>query len=74
VDRAKEVLVHLEAGRFDRVELSSRPHPKDQLELFTPALEEWRADLAQVDVDRLTPLDAFLLLDRWRKKYLGSDS
>jgi DNA mismatch repair protein MutS len=74
LDRAREVLKHLEAGRFDRVEMSTHETSRVQLELFTPALEEWRSELRRLDVDRMTPVEALAALDRLKRKYVDESA
>lgn len=71
LDRARDVLGHLEAGRFDQVEQSVHEGGALQLSLFTPLTEEWRADLEKIDTDRLTPLEALEALHRLKRKYGG---
>jgi DNA mismatch repair protein MutS len=71
LERAREVLEHLEAGRLDRVEESLHETEPPQLDLFSPPAEEVLEELAELDPERLTPIDALAALDRLRRKYLG---
>jgi DNA mismatch repair protein MutS len=71
LERAREVLEHLEAGRLDRVEESLHETEPPQLDLFSPPAEEVLEELAELDPERLTPIEALAALDRLRRKYLG---
>lgn len=71
LDRARQVLALLEAGRLDRVEESVTEESTPQLELFEPPEAEWLQELESINPEQLTPLEALSLLDRLRQKYLG---
>jgi DNA mismatch repair protein MutS len=67
--RAREILGHLEAGRFDLVELRKDGGESPQLDLFEDRTEAWVEELRALDVDRMTPIEAMLALQRLRNKY-----
>ena len=75
VDRAKEILADIEEdaeGLAPRIAKASR-HGKakdgpQQLGLFSPARSEIEAEIEELDLDRLTPIEALLLLREWRQK------
>jgi len=73
VMRAREILANLETGELDDRGLPKLAHEKEhpprggQLNLFSnggPLFQE----LKNLDVDRLTPLDALQVLYRWKKR------
>jgi len=75
VDRAREILAALETDeltRGGRPSVSGTPNePQRQLGLFQaapPADDRFRATLAALDVDRMTPLDALTTLARLKKE------
>ena len=75
VDRAREILAALERDeltRGGRPSVSGTPNePQRQLGLFQaapPADDRFRAALAALDVDRMTPLDALTTLARLKKE------
>lgn len=45
-----------------------------QLALFQPAMEPLSEELARLDLSRLTPLQALMLLHEWQQKYSKSDN
>jgi DNA mismatch repair protein MutS len=61
VARARTLLAGLESGRAVG---PPAPEPAAQLTLFAPGEERVRRELAAIDVERLTPLDALALLAR----------
>jgi DNA mismatch repair protein MutS len=67
VERAREVLARLEAGRrrADLIETPVRP----QLTLFEPVGHELLDALAELDLDGLTPLEALTLLNAWKRRF-----
>jgi len=80
VDRAREILMHLEAGRSaETVPLTNAGVPapeqaRDQLALFVPARESARLDevrraLDALDVNQLTPLDALTRLAELNRSF-----
>jgi DNA mismatch repair protein MutS len=73
VGRAREILEKHEAsGRNLSDDLSPRASRdnvrRDQLALFSPAEEELRRDLARIDIDRTSPLEALRILADLKKK------
>jgi DNA mismatch repair protein MutS len=78
VERARQILSALERdelARGGRPTVSGTPsNPQQQLGLFQPSeadsakVDELRAKLAGVDVDRLTPLEALTLLAELKKE------
>ncbi|MGE4298564.1 MAG: DNA mismatch repair protein MutS [Desulfovibrionaceae bacterium] len=79
VERAKTVLAELEAKARDRDDTLTAPRAVAQSLLpgFAPCAEGAPAAaghpmldaLRSVDVDRLTPMDALTLLNRWKKEW-----
>ncbi len=72
VQRAREVLLELESDGHDR-NGNGRAHDlidRPQLSLFaaTPPDDGLRAEIAAVDVDAMTPLDALRVLYEWRER------
>ncbi|GBD26428.1 DNA mismatch repair protein MutS [bacterium HR30] len=68
VQRAKEILRNLEQGEFDaagrpRLARAERDSTAPaQMPLFAPVTDFWREELARIDVDHLTPVEALLRL------------
>jgi DNA mismatch repair protein MutS len=62
--RAILILDMLEKGVW------SPSHAKEQLPLFSTHDDPLRDELRLLDLHRLSPLEAILILERWRKKYL----
>lgn len=68
VRRAKEVLANLEQGELDaagrpRIARTKRePAAPAQMPLFAPQPDVWREELARIDIDQLTPMEALLRL------------
>jgi DNA mismatch repair protein MutS len=76
IARAQEVLALLEAeGRRGRAELPGRS-ASTQLSIFesgpTPEEREVLDALRELDVERISPIEALSLLDRWRSRLRGS--
>jgi DNA mismatch repair protein MutS len=65
VDRAREILHALEAGRF----ATAGEAPSGQLTLFEPADGELLAELRTLEPEAMTPLEAISLLTRWKRRY-----
>ncbi len=64
IKRAQEMLAKLEKNG----NRTSSPPKQEQLSfLHPPAEEKWIAALKQLDLNRLTPLDALRLLSEWQK-------
>ncbi len=70
VARAREVLARLEEGRFARSAGDSRP-PAPQLTLFEPVGHELLDELADLEPETMTPMEALALLAAWKKRYGG---
>jgi DNA mismatch repair protein MutS len=73
IARAQEVLGLLEAeGRRTRTRLPGRAVPQPQLSLFesgpTPEEREILEALRQLEIDRISPVEALTLLDRWQSR------
>jgi DNA mismatch repair protein MutS len=67
VDRAREVLAGFEGGsRTPPPRPASGSAPR-QLPLFAPAEDPVLAELRGLDVDGLTPVQALVILSRWRE-------
>ncbi len=68
VNRAYEILQRLEQGHVARERLSAAPPPTAQLDLFAPPspVQAVATALGDLDVDRLTPLEALLKLHEWK--------
>jgi DNA mismatch repair protein MutS len=73
ISRAKEILLELEEEEMKdlekkrkRILLKSRK--TKQLPLFTPAEQTLLDELRNLDVARMTPLDALNTLNQWKKK------
>jgi len=68
VRRAKEILANLEQAELDATGQPrlARAHEErteaTQMPLFVPAVDQLRDELAQIDVERLTPIEALLRL------------
>ncbi len=74
IDRAREVLKNLESGEFERegeprLARSRRAPrlPSPQLSLFAAGPDPLRERLQQLDIDRLTPVEALNLLSDMKK-------
>ena len=75
VDRARAVLVRLQAERgkeidrsADKTTVGSRPSGGDQFELFAIAEHPLANRLQELDLDRLSPLEALNLLVTWKSE------
>ncbi|MBM3300183.1 MAG: DNA mismatch repair protein MutS, partial [Deltaproteobacteria bacterium] len=76
--RAREILSNLEKEEIDpaghpRLSRHRNPARKDQdgpyqVELFAHPGDELLRDLEQIEIDRLTPLDALNLLAEWKQR------
>ena len=67
LDRARAVLKSLEAGH----RVASTSSPADQLALFAPAEDPLLAELRAMDLDGLTPREAFARLVDLQRRALG---
>jgi DNA mismatch repair protein MutS len=77
VERAKEILAQLEDEHLDaegRPRIAAREKPRKserQRSLFAPAEHPLVEELRRLDLERITPLEAFELLRRWRETLDG---
>ncbi len=76
VERARQILRNLEQGELDEAgmpRLAHAPEPGGaaQMGLFTPSERRVIDELAIVDVDRLTPIDALGILARLKTRLRG---
>ncbi|HBE06572.1 MAG TPA: hypothetical protein DCY85_08815, partial [Firmicutes bacterium] len=85
LERAREILVDLERTAADELSMvvrktgtsvasavaaaSENAKPVQQLALFQPTSEPLAAELARLDLSRLTPLEALTLLHEWQHRY-----
>jgi DNA mismatch repair protein MutS len=69
LDRAAQILENLppEDGAAVPKRGRAAPAAQPQLDLFAPE-DELRTELRSVDVDRLTPLEALVLLAKWKQQ------
>ncbi|MHB8378172.1 MAG: DNA mismatch repair protein MutS [Dehalococcoidia bacterium] len=72
VQRAREVLIELERGTDGRVPKRAAPSPQLPLIAPEPREDPLRAELAALDVDGMTPLDALNRLYELRERARGS--
>ena len=69
ISRAREILAQLEArGGTPVAPTPPRPIPERQLSLFAPPPHPILDEIREADPDRMTPLDALLLLKGWRER------
>jgi DNA mismatch repair protein MutS len=69
--RARSVLRDLEKNENPVIPGRSNA-PTAQLSFIQwedPAVQEWRAELEQLDPNAMTPMDALMLLHRWKKEF-----
>jgi DNA mismatch repair protein MutS len=75
IGRAQEILANLEGQEYDELgaprlsrSLDGSKPPSGQMQLFgeTHPRSEVEEELAQIDLDTLTPLDALTILHRWK--------
>jgi DNA mismatch repair protein MutS len=74
-ERAKQILAQLESEHLDesgRPKIAARgkkrPRGDMQLSLFGPAHHPLLDEIKEIETDRLTPLDALLLLRQWKDR------
>lgn len=70
LDRAREILQALESGGDAAIPVPAR-HERLQLTLFDAERPEVLDALGSLDVEKLTPVQALLLLDEWKRKWGG---
>jgi DNA mismatch repair protein MutS len=70
VQRASEILLQLETSSGKAVHID--PQAPQQLALF-PETNPLLADLAQLDINTLSPIEALNKLYEWKRKYLPDD-
>lgn len=73
VARAQEILARLEKDQIDTQDIhrpdAPPPAPRPQLDLFpAPADAPWVAELQDLDLSQVTPLQALLKLNEWKEK------
>jgi len=67
IARAREVLGTLERQGDETAErVDPTPERSDQLSLFSPPDPSWVREFRDIDLDRLSPLEALQILHRWR--------
>jgi DNA mismatch repair protein MutS len=71
VKRAKEVLASLENGRMGQLGKPGVARRKDQLDLFSENARSLVREIAGVDTERMTPIEALRTLDELKRKYAG---
>jgi DNA mismatch repair protein MutS len=67
--RANELLAELEELHGEKVEIIEKDTPSYQMSLVqfeSPELEALTKELKELDVNTLTPIDALLLIQRWK--------
>ena len=71
--RARSVLRDLEKNENpDKTGRASSPAAQlSFIQWEDPAAQEWRAELEQLDPNAMTPMDALMLLHRWKKEFGG---
>jgi DNA mismatch repair protein MutS len=70
VKRAKEVLASLENGGPGLLNKGGTAARSDQLDLFAESARSLIGELAGIDTERLTPIDALRALDELKRKYV----
>jgi len=72
--RARSVLRVLEEKQNPVIPEQNSGAPAAQLSFIQwedPAAQAWRAELDQLDPNSITPMDALMLLNRWKKEFGG---
>ena len=72
--RARSVLRVLEEKQNPVIPEQNSGAPAAQLSFIQwedPAAQAWRAELEQLDPNSITPMDALMLLNRWKKEFGG---
>jgi DNA mismatch repair protein MutS len=67
--RANELLADLEELHGEKVEIIEKDTPSYQMSLVqfeSPELEALTKELKELDINTLTPIDALLLIQRWK--------
>ncbi|MEW6049819.1 MAG: DNA mismatch repair protein MutS [Candidatus Zixiibacteriota bacterium] len=71
INRAKQILRLLESGKFTQSELGKGLYKeKIQTTLFEPRMSEVEKNIAELDLDQLSPVQAFDLLRRLKERLL----
>lgn len=65
IERANRILKKLEANQID----PSKHKESDQIEFFCTTEPQILVELRNVDIERLSPMEAFNLLREWKEKY-----
>lgn len=80
VSRAREILKELDYKQTNKVQISTinqkLPNLPPQIPTeatITPCLQEIETKLQQLDLNSITPLDAFSLLHNWQQKIIGKN-
>lgn len=71
INRANEILHHLEEHEAASVDIEQRekpPEPSSQMDLFSAQEQKLREELKGLDVDRMTPMEALSKLDELKKE------
>jgi DNA mismatch repair protein MutS len=74
VRRARQVLAAIESGKTVRPAADTPGHEDGQLELFKDRVNYLLGELAGIDTDRMTPIEALRTLAELKKKYLLTES
>lgn len=72
VERAKDVLRSIESGSLKSVRKARYAHGRRQLELFRDQASLLMGELARIEADRMTPMEALQKLAELKSKYLAS--
>jgi len=73
LDRARQLLGELAVQHVGRPRISrSRKTDDSQMALFVDPAQALKTELAGLNIDSLTPIQAFDLLRSWKKKYSSS--
>jgi DNA mismatch repair protein MutS len=76
IERAREILVNLESGEYDSVDMPKIAYRRtgkteretNQMKLFREFDGEISKELNGIDINTLTPIEALTLLQRWKDK------
>jgi DNA mismatch repair protein MutS len=70
VRRAREILTSLENGRLSHPGEGESVNRSDQLDLFAESARSLVGELAEMDTERMTPIEALRTLDELKRKYV----